>query len=97
MTRSAFIQLTSELGPIISFMVAGQVTTFLGAVWVLMIATVLSVGITALHNGRVPILPLASAFIVLVTGGSAVFFGYKDAVIIADSLYYLGLAAHYSG
>lgn len=93
MTPGALVQVFYELAPVIAFFVAGQLYSFMTAVWVLMLATLLSVIVAWWYHRHLPFLPLASAVLVLVSGGLTVYFANPDAIILADTIYFWGLAA----
>lgn len=92
MTPGAFIQILTEFAPIIVFFIAGQVLSFRGAVVALLVATVISILIAWWQHRNIPVIPLASAVLVLVTGTLTVFFNKPDAIILADTIWFWGLA-----
>lgn len=92
MTPGALIQTFYEVMPIVAFFVAGQVLPFSGAVLVLLIATLVSTATAWLYHKQLPILPLASGALVLITGTMTLYFKQPDAIIIADTIWFWGLA-----
>ncbi len=92
MSARALLQLTSEFGPLVAFLLAGQLTTFIGAVWVLLIATIVSVCYTLLAHRQLPWLPIASAIVAVASAIATLAFNKPDAIIFADTAYYWGFA-----
>jgi intracellular septation protein len=93
MNFGAAIQIFYEFAPLVTFFVAGQLFSFTGAVLALVIATVVSVVIAWLYHQRLPFMPLASGALVLVTGTLTIYFNQPNAIILADTIYFWGLAA----
>jgi intracellular septation protein len=85
--------LIAELGPLVSFFVAGQYVSFFAAVGVLMVTTVAAVGLSWRLDKRTPWLPIVSATFVLLGGFITLYFKNPDAIILADTLYYGTIAA----
>jgi len=77
----------------VTFFVAGQVLPFSGAVLALIIATAISIVIAWGYHRHVPIMPLASGVLVLITGALTIYFNQPNAIILADTIYFWGLAA----
>jgi len=92
MTRGALIQVLYEFTPLVTFFVAGQVLSFAGAVLALIISTLISIVIAWVYHRRVPFMPLASGALVLITGALTIYFNQPDAIILADTIYFWGLA-----
>lgn len=93
MNRTALLYLTSEFGPIFAFFIAGRLTDFYTAVGVLMGTTLISCIISWRVERHLPVIPLISALFVLVGGAVTLFTTSPDAIILADTLYYLGIAS----
>lgn len=93
MTRGALIQLLYEFAPVVAFFVAGQLLSFLGAVAVLLITTIISILIAWFYHRHLPVMPLASGALVLVTASLTLFLHKPDAIILGDTIYFWGLAA----
>ena len=93
MTPGAFIQILYEFAPVVAFFVAGQLLPFTGAVLVLLVATAGSVIVAWAYHRQLPVIPLASGLLVLVTGSITLYFDTPDAIILADTIYFWGLAA----
>lgn len=93
MNFGALIQITYEFAPLVTFFVAGQVLSFYGAVWALVIATALSTMLAWWYHRQIPIMPLASGALVIITGGITLYFDNPNAIILADTIYFWGLAA----
>jgi intracellular septation protein len=89
MNRTSWIALLAEFGPLISFFVAGRLTSFFDAVAVLMATTVVAVVLSWKLDQRIPFLPIISAFFVLIGGCVTLYFREPQAIIFADTLYYL--------
>jgi len=92
MNIGAAIQIFYEFAPLVTFFIAGQVLPFSGAVLALIIATVISIIIAWTYHKHVPIMPLASGSLVLLTGTMTLYFNQPDAIIFADTIYFWGLA-----
>jgi intracellular septation protein len=92
MNTSAAVQVLYEFAPLVTFFIAGQLLPFYGAVTALLLATVVSIVIAWSYHKQVPIMPLASGTLVLVTGVVTVYFEQPDAIILADTIYFWGLA-----
>jgi len=93
MNVGAAIQVFYEFAPLVTFFVAGQVLPFSGAVLALIIATAISIVIAWGYHRHVPIMPLASGVLVLITGALTIYFNQPNAIILADTIYFWGLAA----
>jgi intracellular septation protein len=92
MNVGAAIQVFYEFAPLVTFFVAGQVLPFSGAVLALIIATAISIVIAWVYHRQVPIMPLASGALVLITGTITIYFNQPNAIILADTIYFWGLA-----
>lgn len=88
MSRLAWLYLAAEFGPTISFFVSSRFVSFIDAVCILMIATVLACILAWYTEKRLPVIPLMSALFVLIGGFITIFFKHPDAVIFADTLFY---------
>ena len=86
------MQVFTEFFPIIAFFIAGQIYSFEEAVMVLLIATIFSLAVAWLHHRRIPIMPLASSVLVLITGTLTIYFNKPDAIILGDTIWFWGLA-----
>ena len=93
MTPGAIIQTVYEFAPVVAFFVAGQLLPFSGAVLVLIITTLLSVVVAWSYHRQVPVMPLATGTLVLITGGITLYYNQPDVIIFADTIYFWGLAA----
>lgn len=91
MTRSSLLALIAEFGPIITFFIAGRLTDFFTAVALLMLTTAMAVIVSWHLDRRIPWLPILSAFFVLLGGAITLFYRAPDAIIFADTLYYLSI------
>lgn len=92
MNPGAIIQIMYEFAPVVAFFVAGQVLPFAGAVLVLVISTLCSLALAWGYHRNIPLIPLASGALVLVTGVMTIYFDQPDAIILADTIYFWGLA-----
>lgn len=93
MTNRAIIQIFAEFGPVVAFFTAGQLLPFTQAVAVLVVTTILGLILSWLNFGRLPVLPLWSGVIVIITGTLTIYFQMPDAIIIADTIYFWLFAA----
>jgi len=93
MTRGALVQTTTEFSPLVLFFIAGQLYPFELAVLVLVIVTVIATGVAWLYHRHIPLLPLASGILVVITGTLTVYFNQPDAIILGDTIWFWGLAA----
>jgi len=88
MNRTSLLALVAEIGPLVSFFIAGQLTDFFGAVAVLMLTTIMAVSLSWSLDKRIPWLPIISALFVLLGGFITLYFKDPNAIILADTLYY---------
>lgn len=93
MNRVTFLYLIAEFGPVLTFFIFGQLTTFYTAVVALMLSTTLAGILSWRLEKHVPFVPLISALFVLIGGLVTLFYTAPDAIIIADTLYYALLGA----
>ena len=89
MNRTILMVGVAEFGPLLSFFIAGRFTNFFEAVAILMCAVVIAVSCSWYFDRRIPWLPIISGLFVLIGGFITLTFRAPDAVIIADTLYYL--------
>jgi len=92
MNTGAAVQIFYEFAPLVTFFIAGQVLPFYGAVFALLVATIISIIIAWTYHRQVPVMPLASGSLVLITGTLTLYFNQPDAIILADTIYFWGLA-----
>lgn len=93
MTPGAIVQILYEFGPVVAFFLAGRFGTFTEAVITLVIATCISIMIAWTYHRHLPFMPLASGALVIGSGVFTIFFNQPDAIILADTIYFWGLAA----
>jgi len=93
MNIGAIIQVSYEFAPLVTFFVAGQLLPFSGAVLALVIATLVSLIVAWTYHRHIPVMPLVSGVLTLVTGILTLYFNKPDAIILADTIYFWGLAA----
>jgi intracellular septation protein len=89
MSIKALLHLLNEFAPIICFFVAAQVASFYVATATLIISTLLALSAGWYFERRLPILPIISGLFVIVSGLITLYYRAPDALIFADSLYYL--------
>lgn len=87
------MHLLTEFGPTLVFFTAAQLYTFKTATEFLILSTFISLVASLFYEGRIPLLPLLTALLVIGSGSITVFYDAPDAVILADSIYYFGIAA----
>lgn len=92
MSRQAIIQICTEFLPTIIFFAAGQLFDFMTAVYLLTFSTAISLTVSLWLLGRIPFLPLFSSIFVIISGGITILLHKPQAVILADSIYYLAIA-----
>ena len=92
MNGAALWSLFTEFGPIIVLFVAGQLTDFNTAVAYFVGATAGASAISWWRARQLPVLPLISAVFVIVGGIITLVYDAPDAIIFADTIYYLLLA-----
>lgn len=92
MTRGALIQILYEFAPVVAFFIAGQLLSFSEAVLVLLVATSVSVAIAWMYHRHLPVTPLASGALVVITASITLIYNTPDAIILADTIYFWGLA-----
>lgn len=93
MNKHTLIAFIAEIGPLVIFFVAGQITDFFTAVAWLMGSTLLAVVTSLAYSSRIPWIPIISALFVLVGGTITLFFQTPDAIILADTIYYMSMSA----
>ena len=89
MNNKALLHLLNEFAPIICFFVAAQLASFYVATTTLIISTLVALLAGWYLERRLPILPIISGLFVLVSGLITLYYRAPDALIFADSLYYL--------
>lgn len=92
MNKKAVLHLLNEFLPIIGFFLATQVYDFFTATAVLMAFTVIALSAGWYFERHLPILPIISGFFVLISGAIVLLYKAPDALIFADTLYYLLMA-----
>lgn len=92
MTKTSWLAFISEFSPLVSFFIAGQVTSFFNATAILMITTVVAVALSWIFDRRIPWLPIISAVFVLLGGTITLLYRAPDALILADTFYYSAIA-----
>lgn len=92
MNAGAIIQVSYEFAPLVTFFIAGQLLPFSGAVLALVIATSISLVVAWTYHRQIPVMPLVSGVLTLVTGILTLYFNKPDAIILADTIYFWGLA-----
>lgn len=93
MNRTSVLVTLAELGPVVAFFIAGRFVDFYVAVAILMSGTVIAVATSWYLERHVPLLPILSALFVLIGGAATLLFKEADAIIIADTVYYVLIAS----
>lgn len=93
MNRTSLLYLLAELGPIVTFFVVGRLTSFTNAVAIFMVVTAAACALAWRLERHLPVLPLLSAVFVIGGGALTLFYNAPDAIIVADTLYYLVTAS----
>ncbi len=89
MNKKALLHLSNEFAPVIAFFIAAQFFTFYIATGVLIVSTLLALSVGWYYDKRFPILPIISGFFVITSGLITICYQTPDALIFADSLYYI--------
>ncbi len=92
MSLGAIIQIFYEFAPLVTFFIAGQFLPFTEAVLALIVATCISLAVAWTYHRQIPVMPLLSGGLTLITGTITVYFNEPNAIIIADTIYFWGLA-----
>lgn len=92
MNRTSVLVTLAELGPVVAFFIAGRFVDFYTAVAILMSGTFVAVAASWYLERHVPLLPILSALFVLIGGAATLLFKEADAIIIADTVYYVLIA-----
>lgn len=93
MSRGAYIQIFSEFFPVVAFFAAGQLFSFMTAAIVLIGTTLLSLVVSLVNIGKIPVMPIFSGVIVFFFGGLTLYLDQPDFLIFADTFYFFALAA----
>jgi intracellular septation protein len=93
----SLLTLTTELGPIFLFFIVGQVADFFTAAATLVAAALLACLVTWARERRLPGIALSYALFITVGGLTAIILQNEQALILADTLYYLLLATLLGG
>jgi intracellular septation protein len=93
MNQKALLHLTNEFAPIVAFFIAAQIFSFFTATAILMAATIIALTVGWYYEKRFPVIPIISAFFVLISGAITLIYRAPDALIFADSLYYFLMGA----
>jgi len=93
MSRGAYIQIFSEFFPVIAFFAAGQLFSFMTAAIILIATTLLSLLVSLINIGKIPVMPIFSGSIVFIFGGLTLYLDQPDFLIFADTFYFFSLAA----
>lgn len=88
MNTKALLHLTNEFAPIITFFLAAQIYSFFTATAVLIVSTIIALSVGWYCEKRFPVIPIISAFFVIISGAITLVYRAPDALIFADSLYY---------
>ena len=89
MNKKALLHLLNEFAPVIAFFITAQFFSFYTATGVLIVSTLLALAAGWYFDKRFPILPIISGFFVIISGLITIYYQAPDALIFADSLYYI--------
>jgi intracellular septation protein len=89
MNKKALFHLFNEFAPVLAFFTAAQFCSFYVATGVFIISTLLALLSGWYLEKRLPVLPIISGFFVLISGFITIVHKIPDALIFADTLYYL--------
>ncbi len=89
MNQKALLHLLNEFAPVIVFFLVAQFTSFYTATAVLLVSTCLALAFGWYFERRFPVLPIIAGLFVIVSGSITLYYHAPDALIFADSLYYL--------
>ena len=89
MNKKALLHLVNEFAPVIAFFITAQFFSFYTATGVLIVSTLLALAAGWFFDKRFPILPIISGFFVIISGLITIYYQAPDALIFADSLYYI--------
>jgi intracellular septation protein len=91
MKHHASLHLLNEFAPVIAFFITAQIASFYTATAVFMAMTVLALSLGWYVERRIPLFPIITGFFVLISGAITLWNHAPDALILADSLYYLSM------
>lgn len=89
MNKKALIHLGNEFAPVLVFFLTAQFFSFYCATGVLIGATFFALIFGWFYEKRLPILPIIAGAFVIISGAITLYYHAPDALIFADSLYYL--------
>lgn len=92
MNRNGIIQAICEFSPVLAFFIAGQIIPFIPAVTVLLSTTIICFFVSLVVIRQIPLLPLLSTAITVIAAVLTIFFAKEQAIILADTVYFFGLA-----
>ncbi len=90
--RKLFINALAEFAPIVTFVIAAELTGFLQAVLWLIFAAFLSLTIEWYVAKRIPKFGIVASGIILLFGGMSIVTGNEFFIIIKDTLYALSFS-----
>jgi intracellular septation protein len=91
MKHKALLNLLNEFAPVIAFFITAQLASFYTATAVFMATTLAALSVSWYYERRIPVFPLIIGFFVLISGAITLIYHAPDALILADSIYYLGM------
>jgi len=92
MTKKALIHFGLEFIPTFGFFIAAQTTSFFNATAILMLLSALSFIFGWYALKKLPTLPIIITIFVLISGSITLFSQNPDALIISNSIYYIGFS-----
>ena len=88
MTHAGVLQIICEFLPVFAFFIAAQLLDFVPAVAVLVVTTVVCFLVSLCALRHMPLMPIFSTIIVLITGILTIYFDKPQAIIFADTIYF---------
>ncbi|MDQ5912099.1 MAG: intracellular septation protein [Patescibacteria group bacterium] len=87
MFKKLFLNLFIEFGPIIGFLIASELTTFIRATTIFVVLTLIALALGLIERGGIAWFPLIVAIIIVTFGLLTIFFHNPFFIIIKDTLY----------
>ncbi len=87
MLKKLFLNLFIEFGPIIGFLIASELTTFIRATTIFVVLTLIALALGLVERRGIAWFPLIVAIIIVTFGLLTIFFDNPFFIIIKDTLY----------